>query len=99
MITNFFSYEKGVRQGFPLSPLLFNLYINDIFKLIDDKTKQSPELEEHSPINVLMYADDLVIFAHSEKQLQSHVTLLSEFCVKWNLQINIKKTKTMVFNR
>ena len=99
MITNFFSYKKGVRQGCPLSPLLFNLYINDIFKLIDDKTKQSPELEEHSPINVLMYADDLVIFAHSEKQLQSHVTLLSEFCVKWNLQINITKTKTMVFNR
>ena len=98
-ITNFFSYKKGVRQGCPLSPLLFNLFINDIFKFIDDNTKQAVELELNSPINVLMYADDLVIFAHSEKQLQSHMTLLSEFCVKWNLQINIKKTKTMVFNR
>ena len=98
-ITNFFSYKKGVRQGCPLSPLLFNLFVNDIFKLIDENTKQAPELEMDSPINVLMYADGLVIFAHSEEQLKSHMSLLSEFCLTWNLQINIKKTKTMVFNR
>ena len=46
-----------------------------------------------------MYADDLVLFAHSEEQLQSNMSLLNDFCLKWNLQINTKKTKTMVFNR
>ena len=32
--TNFFPYSKGVQQGNPLSPLLFNIFINDIFQKI-----------------------------------------------------------------
>ena len=33
-ITIFFKYEKGVQQGNPLSPILFNLYVNNIFEII-----------------------------------------------------------------
>ena len=46
-----------------------------------------------------MYADDLVMVAESEEQLQKKLSLLNNYCAKWNLEINIKKTKTMVFNR
>ena len=46
-----------------------------------------------------MYADDLVMIAESENQLQENMTLLNNYCMNWNLEINLKKTKTMVFNR
>ena len=41
---NFFNYEQGVQQGNPLSPLLLNLYVNDIFEKI--KNDSSVTLNE-----------------------------------------------------
>ena len=99
-VTQFFNFTKGVRQGCPLSPLLFNLYINQIFEDIDNVPTIPIRLQNSEDnINGLMYADDLVILAESETTLQSCVKAVSKFCDKWKLSINTKKTKCMVFNR
>ena len=98
-ITQFFDYTKGVRQGCPLSPLLFNLYINDIFKLLHNSTHTPLVLNDNVQTNILMYADDLVILAKSEEELQTKLNKLSDYCNKWKLEINVGKTKCMVFNR
>ena len=96
-ITEFFEYEKGVRQGCPLSPLLFNLFINDIVKVINENSNSIIHLSSDDKINVLLYAEDLVLISESKEGLQCQIDSLQIYCEKWKLKINIDKTKSMVF--
>ena len=50
-------------------------------------------------ISCLLYADDLVITSEDEHGLQTALNHLKTYCVKWNLEINTKKTKIMIFNK
>ena len=47
----------------------------------------------------MFYADDLIFLAESASDLQIQMDLLSENAKKWNLEINISKTKVLVFNK
>ena len=46
-----------------------------------------------------MYADDLVLISRTKEGLQRQIDCVKNYCQKWKLTINIKKTKSMVFNR
>ena len=95
--TKYFKYEKGVQQGNPLSPLLFNLFINDIFEAI--KNDVPVTLDGNTTFNALMYADDLIIIATTPEGLQQSLDGLTNYCSKWKLAVNIKKTKCMTFSK
>ena len=56
-------------------------------------------LSEYDPINVLMYADDLIVLAKSEEELQNKMDTINAFFNGKKLCINEAKTKCMVFNR
>jgi hypothetical protein len=45
-----------------------------------------------------MYADDLIILSETAEGLQSSLSKLSTYCEEWGLQVNVKKTKSMIFN-
>ena len=45
-----------------------------------------------------MFADDLILIAKTEEELQRKITTLSDFCKEKKLEINGKKPKCMVFN-
>ena len=49
-------------------------------------------------LHCLLYADDLVLLSESPQGLQNSLTKLSHYCDEWGLQINISKTKSLVFN-
>ena len=70
--TELFDYQKGVRQGCILSPMLFSLYLNEIPFLLDQEDTDSITLPNGSKLNSLLYADDLVFVSHSPKACKKH---------------------------
>ena len=48
---------------------------------------------------MLLYADDIVIFANDAKELQLGLNLLSEYCTSWKLKVNATKTKVLIFRK
>ena len=48
---------------------------------------------------ILLYADDTVICSESPEMLQEALNRMSEYCDLWKLQVNVQKTKIMVFSR
>ncbi len=96
--TDYFSQERGVRQGCCLSPTLFNIYINELADLLDQS--DSPGLELlHTEVKYLLYADDLIILSKTPEGLQNNLNILTKYCHDWNLEVNIPKTKIMIFQK
>ena len=50
-------------------------------------------------IDILAYADDLVLIAGSEDELQSMLNCLHAYCNKWRLSVNTNKTLAMHFRK
>merc|ERR1711867_371958 len=94
-ISSPFQCSKGVPQGDPSSPLLFNLFLSD---LPDHLTHQAPSLN-NTIIQYIQYADDLALIADSPNQLQIAIDDLAQYCTTNNLVINTAKTKIMIFQK
>ncbi len=65
--------NKGVRQGCPISPTLFNIYINDIIQKWKLIIKKGICITENDYLNILLYADDAVILQEGVDDLQRSV--------------------------
>ena len=62
---------KGVRQGYILSPCLFNLYAEYIMRNVGLDEAQAGTKISWRNINNLRYVDDTTFMAESEEQLKS----------------------------
>ena len=89
--------KRGVRQGCILSLCLFNMYKEYLIR---------EPLEEEKGINTngqnitnIRYADDTIILAESEQQLQSMIDKLDATCEQYGMTMNAKKTKTMIVEK
>ena len=84
--TEFFDCPIGVKQGDCLSPTLFAIFINDLAEEIKH-CGTGLELDENTFVNVLLYADDIVLLAKNELDLQFLLTLVETWCIKWRLDL------------
>ena len=95
-----FRFTRGVRQGCILSPLLFNLYLNDLPKSLTSAHQTDPFiLPNGEKLSSLLYADDLVLISKSKTGLQKCIDIVSEFCESWHLNVNHKKSKVLIFTK
>ena len=67
--TKFGKLDAGTRQGGKTSPLLFNIFIDDVVETLD-ATNCGVEVGQFV-ITCLLYADDIVLFAKSPEDLAS----------------------------
>ena len=100
-ITDLFQSKIGVRQGCNLTPILFNLFINDIADSVGNGQNilYLPWKLNNISINCLLYAEDLVFISESATGLQRCLNDLNSFCNKWHMKVNLSKTKCMVVTR
>ena len=73
--TAYFNVTSGVKQGDPLSPTLFSLFINDLVSEL--KTSGLTLNIDNYEINSLLYADDMVLLAKNEGDLQILLLILN----------------------
>ena len=97
-LTPKYSNYRGIKQGDTLSTLLFNIYINDLPEYISKDINEAVVID-NTRLNSLMFADDLVLICTSSNDLQQSIDNLSKYCKKWDLKINIKKTKIVTFSK
>ena len=96
-LTKNFNADIGVRQGDNLSPNLFKIFVNDLPSIFDEYC--DPASIGDRKLNCLLYADDVVLFSTTELGLKKCLARLEDYCTKWCIQVNIKKTKVIIFNK
>lgn len=82
----------GVRQGDPLSPLLFNLMLDEYLQSMDPNIGYS---SEQLQLDGMAFADDLLVFASTPDGLQQRLDSLHTFLVARGLTINTEKSFTI----
>ena len=83
--------NKGVRQGCGLSPVLFNIYINKILQEFKTVIKKGIQVNERKLVSTILHADNQILTATSEDDLQTMAHHLNLIARKYKMTISSKK--------
>ena len=84
-----------VKQGFPLSPTLFGIYIDKLEGCLEEAGCAGTFLAG-IVIILLFYPDDIVLLARCPSDLVKKLRLLKDFCSTMGMTVNTDKTKVMI---
>ncbi len=88
-----FTVENGIPQGSVISPVLFNLMINDIFEKLGNGN------------GGILYADDAVIWKRGRNisyivmNIQKEIQTLEQWGIDWGFKFSVQKSNVMFFTK
>ena len=95
--SDFFSMERGVRQGCPLSPYLFICAVELLARSIrnDEKIKGIILKGSNKPIKIRQFADDTTLFLRDLIDFREVLSKIKMFAKFSGMQLNTSKSKVM----
>ena len=95
--SSFFSASRGIRQGYPLSLLLFILVIEGLSLLIADAKRngliKGIKISEHLALTHLLFVDDGILFGMGTlEDWIAFKVILDTFCAASGMKINLDKS-------
>lgn len=100
--SNSFTIGNGVRQGAVISPVLFNVYMNDLFDILRE-SGLGCDIDGFF-YGCIGYADDFCLLSPTRSGLQQMVNIVSDYCnthgitISTNEDLSKSKTKCLIFN-
>ena len=102
---HYFQTKKGLRQGDPLSPIMFNI-VADMLATIIARAKEDGQVEGLIPhlveggVSILQYADDTILFmSHDLEKALNMKLILCIFEQLSGLKINFHKSELFCFGQ
>ena len=94
--SDLFPVRVGLRQGCPLSPILFIIFMDRI-----SRRSQGVEGVRFGDLRIgsLLFADDVVLLASSDRDLQLSLDRFAAECEAAGMRISTSKSESMVLNR
>ncbi|KAK0152855.1 LINE-1 reverse transcriptase [Merluccius polli] len=94
--SDLFPVRVGLRQGCPLSPILFIIFMDRI-----SRHSQGVEGVRFGDLRIgsLLFADDVVLLASSDRDLQLSLDRFAAECEAAGMRISTSKSESMVLNR
>ena len=89
-----FCVSNGVKQGGIISPVLFNVYMDDISCVLNHSNIEGIGGEN---INLLSYADDLCLVCLSSAGMQKLLKVCSKYATEHSLSYNANKSYSLCF--
>lgn len=84
---------RGMKQGCPLSPLLFSVMIADLEEVMGRLRWRGVRLDER--VYTLAYADDMVLLAENKDKMRSMIDRFKRYLERKKSELNAEKLKIM----